>query len=72
MSISKAFQLLKGASSYELFRREPKFKLRYPRGNFWSRGKFFRSVGDVDLDTTRKYVQRQEEVHQAKLSQFGN
>jgi putative transposase len=27
--ISKAFQLLKGASSYELFRREPKFRLRY-------------------------------------------
>ena len=70
MSLSKAFQLLKGASSYELFRREPKFRLRYPRGNFWSTGKFYRSVGDVDLETTRSYVQRQEEIHQTTLSQF--
>jgi len=71
MSLSKAFQLLKGASSYELFKREPKFRLRYPKGNFWSTGKFYRSVGDVDLETTKSYVQRQEEIHQAKLSQYG-
>jgi hypothetical protein len=31
MGPSKAFQLLKGASSYELFRRGPKFRLRYPK-----------------------------------------
>ncbi|MBO8182863.1 MAG: hypothetical protein H0Z28_08745 [Archaeoglobus sp.] len=34
MSLSKAFQLLKGASSYELFKQEPKFRLSYPKGNF--------------------------------------
>jgi putative transposase len=72
MSISEAFRRLKGASSHELFRREPKFRLRYPRGNLWSRGKFFRSVGDVDLDTTRNYVQSQEEVHQSTLAEYGN
>jgi REP element-mobilizing transposase RayT len=63
MSISKAFQFLKGASSYELFRKL-KFRLRYPR-NFWSTGKFFRSIGDVDLQTTRKYVQRQKKFRLA-------
>lgn len=72
MSISKAFHILKGATSRELFRREPKFRLRYPRGNFWSAGKFFRSVGDVDLDTTRNYVQNQEQIHQTKLAEYGN
>ncbi len=70
MSPSKAFQLLKGASSYELFKREPKFRLRYPKGHFWSTGKFYRSVGDVDLETTRDYVRRQREIHQSKLSQY--
>jgi putative transposase len=70
MNISKAFQLLKGASSYELFRREPKFRLRYRKGHFWSSGKFYRSVGDVDLETTKSYVQRQEKIHQATLSQY--
>jgi len=34
MSISHAFHLLKGASSYELFKQKPKFRLRYPRGHF--------------------------------------
>jgi len=30
MTVSK-FNLLKGTSSHELFRRQPKFRLRYPR-----------------------------------------
>ena len=69
MSPSKAFQLLKGASSYELFKREPKFRLRYQRA-FLSICEFYRSVGDVDLETTRDYVRRQREIHQPKLSQY--
>ncbi|MFO7967935.1 MAG: IS200/IS605 family transposase [Archaeoglobaceae archaeon] len=72
ISISEAFQRLKGASSRALFQREPKFRLRYPKGNFWSRGKFFRSVGDVDLDTTKNYVQNQPKIHQTTLTQYKN
>lgn len=34
MSVSKALQLLKGASSCELFRRQPLFRCRYARGSF--------------------------------------
>ena len=60
VSISTLLQQLKGVSSYELFRFEPKFRLRYPNGAFWSPGKFYRSVGDVDLETTRNYVQAQD------------
>ena len=40
MSVSKALQLLKGASSRELFKRKPHFRCRYPKGHFWSSGKF--------------------------------
>jgi len=58
MSLSKTFQLLKGASFYELFRKEPKFRLRYFKGYFWSSGKFYKSVGNVDLETTKNYVQK--------------
>ncbi|MEF8848213.1 MAG: transposase [Candidatus Thermoplasmatota archaeon] len=32
---------------------------RYPRGHFWSPGKFYRSVGNADLETVTKYVQDQ-------------
>ena len=60
ISISELLQHLKGRSSYELFRYEPKFRLRYPKGSFWRPGKFYRSVGDVDLETARKYVRAQD------------
>jgi putative transposase len=59
LSVSKAFNLLKGVSSHELFRSQPKFRLRYPRGEPWSSGKFYRSVGDADLETLRNYVRGQ-------------
>lgn len=35
ISISELLQQLKGRSSYELFRFEPKFRLRYPQGSPW-------------------------------------
>jgi putative transposase len=51
---------LKGASARALFKYEPKFRLRYPAGHFWSPGKFYRTIGDVDLETTRAYVRAQD------------
>ncbi len=66
MSVSKAFHLLKGASSYELFKRKPQFRKRYPRGHFWSPGKFYRTAGDMDLETVTNYVKNQRLV-QIKL-----
>ncbi|MDI6903491.1 MAG: transposase, partial [Methanocellales archaeon] len=59
----------KGASAYELFRIEPKFRLRYPKGHFWSPGKFYRSIGDVDIQTTANYV-REQAAMQTSLSIF--
>ena len=59
LSVSKVFNLLKGASSHELFERQPKFRLRYPREEPWSSGKFYRSVGNADLETLRNYVRGQ-------------
>ncbi len=70
MSVSKAFNILKGASAYELFRRQPKFRLRYSRGHFWSGGKFYRTTGDTDLQTTIGYVREQREKYQTTLAQF--
>jgi putative transposase len=69
MSVSKALQLLKGASSYELFRRQPLFRYRYARGSFWSPGKFYRSVGDADTTTVLEYVKNQQ-LQQASLDEY--
>ncbi len=59
-SVSGVLEALKGKSAAALFAAEPKFRLRYPRGHFWSPGNFYRSVGDVDLATVRRYVRAQD------------
>ena len=69
MSISKALQLLKGASSRELFKRKPHFRCRYNKGHFWSPGKFYRSIGDADAETVLKYV-RDQRLEQKSLNDF--
>ena len=66
MSVSQAFHLLKGASSRELFKQKPYFRKRYPRGHFWSPGKFYRSVGDADTETVMQYV-RDQRLEQTSL-----
>jgi putative transposase len=69
MSVSKALQLLKGASSHELLKRKPHFRCRYPKGHFWSPGKFYRSIGDTDADTVIQYV-RDQRLQQTSLDAF--
>jgi len=59
MSVSKALNLLKSASAHEIFKNKPNFRKRYTRGHFWSPGKFYRSVGDMDLETVTNYVRDQ-------------
>ena len=45
MSVSYITQLLKGGSSYLLFKRFPELSLRYPRKHLWSAGKARRTFG---------------------------
>ena len=56
MSVCKALQLLKGSSSYKLFRRHPWLRRHFRKGHFWSPGKFFRSVGNVTSDVIKAYI----------------
>jgi len=70
VSLAYATQLLKGRSSYEFFKKHPNLRLRYRKGHMWSRGKFYRSVGSVDLETTKQYVRNQFDIHQTQLSAF--
>ena len=70
ISLAKATQLLKGRSSYEYFKLHPKLRNRYTKGHMWSRGKFYRSVGSIDLETTKQYVRNQFDIHQTNLSAY--
>jgi putative transposase len=60
---------LKGRSSYELFRRHPNLRLRYPKGHLWSRGNFCRNIG-IDIETERRYVRMQRDIHQQTLAVY--
>jgi putative transposase len=62
VSVCKAFQLMKGASSFVLFKAIPNLRLRYQRGHLWGRGGKFRSVGDVNKETVIDYVERQNQM----------
>ena len=70
MSQSKALQLLKGNLSYQLFRRQPKFGLRYPRRHFFSPGAFASSVGYNTVEAVDNYIKNQVDIHQTKLGSF--
>ncbi len=70
ISLAKATQLLKGRSAFEFFKMHPNMRKRYWEGHFWSKGKFYRSVGSVDLQTTKEYVRNQFDIHQTQLSAF--
>ena len=56
-SPSEMFHKLKGRSAYELFRRCPQIKKKLWGGHLWSRGKFFRSVGEVTAETVKRYIE---------------
>jgi len=63
MSVSFAVQLLKGYSSYVVFREMPNHRKRYWSGHFWSAGYSNGSVGPADEDTIRNYIRKQDVSH---------
>ena len=60
MSVSQAMQFLKGGSSYRMFRLRPNFRLRYPKGHFWSPGHFSRSISNVTSGAVDNYIKNHE------------
>jgi len=62
MCDSKLIQIIKGLSSYILFRICESLSKRYPRRHFWSAGYFCCSVGQ-DFDRVFEYVKNQDLHH---------
>ena len=63
MSQSEAMRILKGGSSFEMFRLNEKFRLRYSRGTLWRRGNFKDSVGRITEEIALNYVRNQSTMH---------
>jgi putative transposase len=55
-------QIVKGLSSYILFRLCPELRKRYPNGNFWNRGYFCAGCG-TDFERAFSYIENQELHH---------
>ncbi len=63
MTDAKAIQIIKGLSSYILFRICPNLRKRYSKGHFWSEGYFCDGVGESTYQITYEYVKNQELNH---------
>lgn len=62
ISDSKLLQLLKGGSSFILFKLCPAIRKRYPRGHFWNGGYFCCSVG-TNYDMVFDYIKNPDLHH---------
>ena len=65
MSDAQMMQIIKGLSSYLLFRICPNLRKRYPKGHFWTEGYFCDGVGNSDYAQTWTYIENQELHHSA-------
>ena len=52
---------LKGKSTLMLFDRHPEYRQKWGDRHFWARGYYVSTVGNVNEETIRKYIQEQEE-----------
>ena len=59
-SVSELVRLFKCNSARRLFQEHPELKCKFWRGNLWSRGKFYRSIGQVNSETIKRYIEQSE------------
>jgi len=56
---SQIMQYLKGRSSHLLQEEFPELKKRYLGQHMWARGYFCGTVGEVDQETIKRYIENQ-------------
>jgi putative transposase len=57
-SVSELIRLLKCNSARRLFKEFPELNRKLWRGSLWSRGKFYRSIGQVNAETIKRYIEQ--------------
>ena len=62
LSVAKFMSYLKGKSALMLFDKHPEFRKKFGgRRNFWARGYYVTTVGNVNESTIVQYIRDQEE-----------
>ena len=59
-SVSELIRLLKYNSARRLFQEYPELKSKLWNGHLWSKGKFYRSIGQVNAETIKRYIEQSE------------
>lgn len=62
MSISDVMSKLKGKSALMIFDRHPEYRDKYGK-HFWARGYYAETIGQVNEDTIKKYIEEQDSAH---------
>lgn len=60
MSVSDVMSKLKGKSALMIFDRHSEYRDKYGR-HFWARGYYAETIGQVNEEMIRKYIEEQEE-----------
>ena len=61
LSVSEFMGYLKGKSALMIYDRHPELRYKGMRRNFWARGYYVTTVGNVNEDTIKEYIRDQEE-----------
>jgi len=68
-SVQQTIQIFKCHSSSKIFKEIPNFRLRYPKGSFWSRWKYNGTVGPMNEKVVVEYIRRQDKF-QSRIADF--
>ncbi|MEE3488886.1 MAG: IS200/IS605 family transposase [Bulleidia sp.] len=68
MEVSKFMSYLKGKSALMIFDRHPEQRNRWDK-HFWARGYYVETVGNVNEETIKKYIEEQYERDRREDSQ---
>jgi putative transposase len=58
IEVSKALQILKSKSAHELLKQYPELRKELPPDTFWATGYFARTIGGLNEQAVRDYIQR--------------
>ena len=69
-SIAEIMQYLKGGSSYELRKIFPILDA-FHKSRLWSKGKFYRPIGEVNEETIKHYIEDSQSKHHKEIRKPG-
>ena len=58
LSVAHAMQVMKSKVAQGMFKEFPELRRELPEGSFWARGYYARTVGVLNEELVRKYIER--------------